>query len=195
MNLPNKLTLLRLLLIPFFLVLLAFRFDWGTVEWLGSSIGIPELIATIIFIIASITDWLDGYIARRDNLVTNFGKFADPMADKILVASALIMLVELNLAPGWVVAVIIAREFAVTGLRLLLVETGGTVLAAAWPGKIKTVTQMLAIIFLLLNNLPFAWTGIPVGSILLYISLFFTVYSGIDYFYNARFVFADTLNK
>ena len=195
LNLPNKLTLLRLLLIPFFLVLLAFRFDWGTVEWLGSSIGIPELIATIIFIIASITDWLDGYIARRDNLVTNFGKFADPMADKILVASALIMLVELNLAPGWVVAVIIAREFAVTGLRLLLVETGGTVLAAAWPGKIKTVTQMLAIIFLLLNNLPFAWTGIPVGSILLYISLFFTVYSGIDYFYNARFVFADTLNK
>lgn len=195
MNLPNKLTLLRLLLIPFFLVLLAFRFDWGTVEGLGSSIGIPELIATIIFIIASITDWLDGYIARRDNLVTNFGKFADPMADKILVASALIMLVELNLAPGWVVAVIIAREFAVTGLRLLLVETGGTVLAAAWPGKIKTVTQMLAIIFLLLNNLPFAWTGIPVGSILLYISLFFTVYSGIDYFYNARFVFADTLNK
>lgn len=195
MNLPNKLTLLRLLLIPFFLVLLAFRFDWGTVEGLGSSIGIPELIATIIFIIASITDWLDGYIARRDNLVTNFGKFADPMADKILVASALIMLVELNLAPGWVVAVIIAREFAVTGLRLLLVEIGGTVLAAAWPGKIKTVTQMLAIIFLLLNNLPFAWTGIPVGSILLYISLFFTVYSGIDYFYNARFVFADTLNK
>ena len=195
LNLPNKLTLLRLLLIPFFLVLLAFRFDWGTVEWLGSSIGIPELIATIIFIIASITDWLDGYIARRDNLVTNFGKFADPMADKILVASALIMLVELNLAPGWVVAVIIAREFAVTGLRLLLVETGGTVLAAAWPGKIKTVTQMLAIIFLLLNNLPFAWTGIPVGSILLYISLFFTVYSGIDYFYNARFVFSDTLNK
>ena len=195
MNLPNKLTLLRLLLIPLFLVLLAFRFDLGTVEWLGSSIGIPELIATIIFIIASITDWLDGYIARRDNLVTNFGKFADPMADKILVASALIMLVELNLAPGWVVAVIIAREFAVTGLRLLLVETGGTVLAAAWPGKIKTVTQMLAIIFLLLNNLPFAWTGIPVGSILLYISLFFTVYSGIDYFYNARFVFADTLNK
>ena len=195
MNLPNKLTLLRLLLIPFFLVLLAFRFDWGTVEGLGSSIGIPELIATIIFIVASITDWLDGYIARRDNLVTNFGKFADPMADKILVASALIMLVELNLAPGWVVAVIIAREFAVTGLRLLLVETGGTVLAAAWPGKIKTVTQMLAIIFLLLNNLPFAWTGIPVGSILLYISLFFTVYSGIDYFYNARFVFADTLNK
>ena len=195
LNLPNKLTLLRLLLIPFFLVLLAFQFDWGTVEGLGSSIGIPELIATIIFIIASITDWLDGYIARRDNLVTNFGKFADPMADKILVASALIMLVELNLAPGWVVAVIIAREFAVTGLRLLLVETGGTVLAAAWPGKIKTVTQMLAIIFLLLNNLPFAWTGIPVGSILLYISLFFTVYSGIDYFYKARFVFADTLNK
>lgn len=192
MNLPNKLTLLRLLLIPFFVVLVAYPFDWGTVEILGSMISTPILIATVIFIFASFTDWLDGYIARRDNLVTNFGKFADPMADKILVASALIMLVELNLAPGWVVAVIIAREFAVTGLRLLLVETGGTVLAADWPGKIKTVTQMLAIIFLLVNNFPLAWTGIPVGTILLYISLFFTVYSGADYFYNARFLFKDT---
>ena len=153
----------------------------------------PIIIATIIFIFASFTDWLDGYIARRDNLVTNFGKFADPMADKILVASALIMLVNLGLAPGWVVATIIAREFAVTGLRLLLVETGGTVLAADWPGKIKTVTQMLAIIFLLVSDFPLAWTGIPVGTILLYISLFFTVYSGIDYFYNARFIFKDTI--
>lgn len=193
LNLPNKLTLLRLFLIPFFIVLVAYPFDWGTVELLGSTMSVPVIIATIIFIFASFTDWLDGYIARRDNLVTNFGKFADPVADKILVASALIMLIELDAAPGWVVAVIIAREFAVTGLRLLLVETGGTVLAADWPGKIKTVSQMLAIIFLLLNDFPVAWTGIPVGTILLYVSLFFTVYSGIDYFYNARFLFKDTI--
>lgn len=193
MNLPNKLTFLRLLLIPFFLLLTAFSFDWGSVQWLGSEIEIHILIAAIIFIVASFTDWLDGYIARRDNLVTNFGKFADPLADKLLVASALIMLIELGKAPGWVVAIIIAREFAVTGLRLLLVEEGGTVLAAAWPGKIKTVTQFLAIIFLLIADFPFAGIGFPIGTILLYIALIFTIYSGVDYFYNARHIFKDTI--
>lgn len=192
LNLPNKLTFSRLLLIPVFVLLTAIPFDWGVVELLGSEINIAILLAAIIFIVASITDWLDGYIARRDNLVTNFGKFADPLADKLLVASALIMLVELGLAPAWVVVIIIAREFAVTGLRLLLVEQGGTVLAAAWPGKIKTVTQILAIIFLLVNDFPFAWTGIPVGTIFLYVSLAFTIYSGFDYFYNARHLFKDS---
>lgn len=193
MNLPNKLTFTRLLLIPFFLLFSAVSFEWGTVAALGSEIETELLVAIIIFIIASITDWADGYIARRDNLVTNFGKFADPLADKLLVASALIVLVGIDKAPAWVVAVIIAREFAVTGLRLLLVETGGTVLAAAWPGKIKTVTQILAIIFLLADNFPLAWTGIPVGTIFLYISLFFTLYSGIDYFYNARHLLKDSI--
>ena len=195
MNLPNKLTFLRLLLIPFFLVLTVVPFDWGSVTLLGSEMDLALLLATIIFIVASFTDWLDGYIARRDNLVTNFGKFADPLADKLLVASALIALIELGLAPAWVVAIIISRELAVTGLRLLLVEEGGTVLAAAWPGKIKTVTQFLAVIFLLVNDFPFAWTGIPIGQILLYVSLIATIYSGYDYFYNARHLFADTLNS
>lgn len=195
MNLPNKLTFLRLLLIPFFLVLTVVPFDWGSVTLLGSEMDLALLLATIIFIVASFTDWLDGYIARRDNLVTNFGKFADPLADKLLVASALIVLIELGLAPAWVVAIIISRELAVTGLRLLLVEEGGTVLAAAWPGKIKTVTQFLAVIFLLVNDFPFAWTGIPIGQILLYVSLIATIYSGYDYFYNARHLFADTLNS
>jgi len=195
LNLPNKLTFLRLLLIPFFVVLTVVPFEWGAVNWLGSEIDIALLIAAIIFIFASFTDWLDGYIARRDNLVTNFGKFADPLADKLLVSAALIVLIELGLAPAWVVVVIISREFAVTGLRLLLVEEGGTVLAAAWPGKIKTVTQLLAIIFLLMNDFPLAWTGLPIGSILLYIALIFTVYSGIDYFYNARDLFSDTLKS
>lgn len=151
------------------MVLTVVPFEWGAVNWLGSEIDIALLIAAIIFIFASFTDWLDGYIARRDNLVTNFGKFADPLADKLLVSAALIVLIELGLAPAWVVVVIISREFAVTGLRLLLVEEGGTVLAAAWPGKIKTVTQLLAIIFLLMNDFPLAWTGLPIGSILLYI--------------------------
>ena len=193
MNLPNKLTFLRLLLIPFFILLTAISFEWGTVELLGSQIDIAVLIAALIFIVASITDWLDGYIARRDNLVTNFGKFADPLADKLLVTSALIMLIDLGKAPAWVVVIIIAREFAVTGLRLLLVEQGGTVLAAAWPGKIKTVSQILAIIFLLVSDFPFAWTGLPLGSILLYVSLAFTIYSGYDYFYNARHLFKDSI--
>lgn len=193
MNLPNKLTFLRLLLIPFFILLTAIPFDWGTIELLGSQMDVAILLAALIFIVASITDWLDGYIARRDNLVTNFGKFADPLADKLLVASALIMLIELGKAPAWVVVLIIAREFAVTGLRLLLVEQGGTVLAAAWPGKIKTVTQIFAIIFLLVNDFPLAWTGLPIGSILLYVSLAFTIYSGYDYFYNARHLFKDSI--
>lgn len=177
------------------MVLTVVPFEWGAVNWLGSEIDIALLIAAIIFIFASFTDWLDGYIARRDNLVTNFGKFADPLADKLLVSAALIVLIELGLAPAWVVVVIISREFAVTGLRLLLVEEGGTVLAAAWPGKIKTVTQLLAIIFLLMNDFPLAWTGLPIGSILLYIALIFTVYSGVDYFYNARDLFSDTLKS
>lgn len=195
MNLPNKLTLLRLILIPFFLVFMYDPFQWGSIGLMGSEINISVLIAALIFMFASFTDYLDGYIARRDKLVTNFGKFADPLADKILVAAAMIMLVDIDLAPGWVVALILAREFAVTGLRLLLVEVGGTVLSAAWPGKIKTVTQMLSIIFLLMDDFPLGWTGIPIGTILLYVALFFTIYSGIDYFYNAREFFAGTFGK
>lgn len=195
MNLPNKITLLRLILIPFFLLFMYNPFQWGNIELIGSEVNLSILIAAFIFMFASFTDYLDGYIARRDKLVTNFGKFADPLADKILVAAAMIMLVEINLAPGWVVALILAREFAVTGLRLLLVEIGGTVLSAALPGKIKTVTQMLSIIFLLLDDFPLARTGVPIGTILLYVALFFTLYSGIDYFYNAREFFVGTFGE
>ena len=163
-QIPNVLTIGRILFIPLFILILT----------LGHSQG-SHLLAAIIFAVASITDYLDGYLARKWNVVSNFGKFADPMADKLLVMSAFIMLIELGMAPAWVVAIIVCRELAVTGLRLLLVETGGTVLAAAMPGKIKTFSQMFAIIFLLLH-----WNLI--GQLLLYIALFFTIYSGYDYF-------------
>ncbi|HRG31288.1 MAG TPA: CDP-diacylglycerol--glycerol-3-phosphate 3-phosphatidyltransferase, partial [Trichococcus flocculiformis] len=124
MNLPNKLTALRILMIPLFMIITLFPFDWGTLAVAQSQIAVNQLIGAIIFAIASFTDWLDGYIARRDGLVTNFGKFADPLADKMLVATAMIVLVGQGLAPSWVVSIIISRELAVTGLRLLLVKEG-----------------------------------------------------------------------
>lgn len=173
-NLPNQLTIARIFAIPVFILILALA---------GQSHG-WQVFAAILFAVASATDWLDGYLARKWDIVSNFGKFADPLADKMLVMSAFIMLVPLNLAPAWVVAIIICRELAVTGLRLLLVEQGGVVLAAALPGKIKTFTQMLSIIFLLLGfNL--------LGTIFLYICLIATVYSGYDYFAKNMSVFRD----
>ncbi|MER2294289.1 MAG: CDP-diacylglycerol--glycerol-3-phosphate 3-phosphatidyltransferase [Desemzia incerta] len=193
MNLPNKLTVIRIILIPVFMLVVLAPLNWGELTVLGSTIEITQLIGTIIFVVASLTDWLDGQIARKRNLVTNFGKFADPLADKLLVATAMIVLVGQNLAPSWVVAVIIMRELAVTGLRLLLVEQGGTVLAAAWPGKIKTNTQMFAIIFLLLNDFPFGFLPFSIGTVMLYICLFFTIYSGADYFIKNSQVFKGSM--
>ncbi|MDO5456935.1 MAG: CDP-diacylglycerol--glycerol-3-phosphate 3-phosphatidyltransferase [Atopococcus tabaci] len=193
MNLPNKLTLLRILLIPFFMVVLLYPFNWGQVTLLGSVIPSHYLLGALIFAVASFTDWLDGYIARKQGLVTNFGAFADPVADKMLTMTAFIVLVGLNLAPAWVVSLIVMRELAVTGLRLIVVETGGKVMSAALPGKIKTSAQMLSILFLLLDDFPLAWTGLPIGTITLYIALFFTLYSGIDYFWNARHIFKHSM--
>ncbi|AXQ79658.1 CDP-diacylglycerol--glycerol-3-phosphate 3-phosphatidyltransferase [Streptococcus chenjunshii] len=173
-NIPNLLTIGRIFMIPVFIVILCVS---------HSLTG--HFIAALIFALASITDYLDGYLARKWHVVTNFGKFADPLADKMLVMSAFIMLIELNLLPAWIAAVIVCRELAVTGLRLLLVENGGTVLAAAMPGKIKTFSQMFSIIFLLCH-----WTLL--GTITLYIALIFTIYSGYDYFKGASFLFKDT---
>ena len=191
MNLPNKLTVFRIILIPVFILLLAVPWNMGSVVLLGTGISTTYLIAAIVFIVASLTDLLDGRIARGQHLVTNFGKFADPLADKMLVMTAFIFLVELGKAPAWVVAIIVCRELAVTGLRLLIVEQNGTVMAAAWPGKIKTNTQMFAIIFLLLNNIGFSNWHIPFGEILLYICLFFTIYSGAEYFIKGKDAFTD----
>ena len=173
-NIPNLLTMIRIAMIPIFILLLSLP-GRADLHW----------IAAIVFALASLTDYLDGYLARKWQVVSNFGKFADPMADKLLVMSAFILLVGLDFVPAWVAALIVCRELAVTGLRLLLVEQGGTVLAAAMPGKIKTFSQMFAILFYLVH-LTF------VANIVLYIALFFTLYSGYDYFKGASFLFKDT---
>lgn len=185
MNLANKLTMIRIFLVPVFLIFIAVK-------------GIPygSVIATLIFIIASLTDQLDGYIARSRNQITNFGKFMDPLADKLLVTAALISLVELHLIPAWAAVVIIAREFAVSGLRTLAASEG-TVIAASWWGKIKTVTQIAAILLLLLkvnissseyltdlvinNNILNGFFNYVPNTILI-IAVIITIISGIDYF-------------
>ncbi|APB30716.1 MULTISPECIES: CDP-diacylglycerol--glycerol-3-phosphate 3-phosphatidyltransferase [Vagococcus] len=192
MNLPNKLTVIRICMIPLFMIVALAPLNWGEVDVFGTPLLITQLVAAIIFAVASITDWLDGKIARKHNLVTNFGKFADPLADKMLVMTAFIVLVGQGNAPSWVVSIIVCRELAVTGLRLLLVEDG-EVMAAAWPGKVKTATQMVAIILLLLGNVPFNAINLPLDQIFLYICLAATIYSGIDYFVKNKHVFKGSM--
>lgn len=192
MNLPNKLTVLRIMMIPLFIVIAVAPLNWGVVYVGNAALFVTQIVAAIIFAVASITDWLDGYLARKMKLVTNFGKFADPLADKMLVMTAFIVLVGQGRAPSWVVAIIVCRELAVTGLRLLLVEDG-EVMAAAWPGKVKTATQMVAIILLLIDNVPFNLMHLPIAQIMLYTCLFFTIYSGIDYFAKNKHVFQGSM--
>lgn len=192
LNLPNKLTIFRIIMIPVFMIFVSIPASGSGTQVLGSEWHWQFVVAAVIFAVASFTDWLDGYIARRDNIVTNFGKFADPLADKMLVATAFIALVGINLAPAWLVSIIIMRELAVTGLRLLLVERG-TVMAAGGAGKLKTFTQMLSIIFLLIGDFPFAFLPFSIGQILLYLALIFTIYSGVDYFVKNKAVFSDGL--
>lgn len=189
MNLANKLTIARIFMIPMFMVLLTKDFQWGTVDFFGTSIDQAQFIAGWVFIIASFTDFLDGWIARNFDQATSFGAFMDPMADKLLVIAALILIVQFNWAPGWVIVVIISRELMVTGLRVLLAEQSQGILAAAWPGKMKTVTQMLSIIFYLFNDVGFTNFSWSISEILLYISMLLTVYSGAEYFWHGRFVF------
>lgn len=154
MNLANKLTIFRIILVPFF-VIVGYLGTMGVIT--GSWLGIPTYfwIMNIIFIIASLTDKLDGYIARSRNMVTTFGKFLDPLADKILVISALVMLVEFGKLPAWVPIIVLFREFLVSGYRLVAVEKGGKVIAASIWGKLKTVTQMIAIILAFVDKFNF----------------------------------------
>ncbi len=168
MNLPNKLTILRVILIPFFVVfLMAPYFE-----------GYGNYIALAIFIVASLTDMLDGKIARKYNLVTNFGKFMDPLADKLLVCSALICLIESGKLAAWIVIVIIAREFIISGFRLVASDNGVVIAASYW-GKFKTVSQMLMVIVLILDLPHPAFRML--GTVLTYLALILTVVSLMDY--------------
>ena len=185
MNLANKLTLLRIFLVPVFLIFfLVEGIDYGTI------------VATIVFIVASITDQLDGHIARSRNQITTFGKFMDPLADKLLVTAVFVCLVQIGMIPAWSVIIILSREFAVSGLRSIA-ASNGLVIAASWWGKIKTVTQMLAILLFLLtvnimtigntNLLVNFFPGFLVASnIVFYICVVITIISGIDYFIKNR---------
>jgi CDP-diacylglycerol--glycerol-3-phosphate 3-phosphatidyltransferase len=182
MNLPNKLTILRTVMIPFFLLFL--YTDWFS--------GYDKIIAAAIFIIASLTDMLDGKIARKYNLVTNFGKFMDPLADKLLVCSAMIALVDLDRIAAWIVIIIIAREFIISGFRLVASDNGVVIAASYW-GKFKTTFQMLMIILLVLN-LDFPYVSV-VENVLIYIALALTVISLADYIAKNYKVFLEGSSK
>lgn len=178
MNLPNKITLGRVFLIPLFLVLYLSPITYG------------DYIAGIIFLIASLTDFLDGYIARKQNLITNFGKFVDPLADKLLVVSALICFVERGLIASWIVIIIIAREFIISGFRLVA-ASGGIVIAASPWGKFKTVAQMIMCVLLIFNFDILIFSVLE--QVFIYASVILTVISLIDYIYKNRHVVEDGL--
>ena len=195
MNLPNKLTIFRIILVPI-MVIIPFLGIPGDVF----NIPIQNLIIIAIFGIASYTDHLDGAIARKHNLVTTFGKFADPLADKILVLSAMLMLVEMQKLPAWIPIIVLAREFVVSGYRLIAVEKGGKVIAASIWGKIKTATQMVAIILAFIDLSyfgAFIWerlTGYDLvinilSSSLMFISTVAAIFSGMDYLKGSKELF------
>ncbi len=185
MNLPNKLTLFRVLLIPVFVVILIFYKE------LGIELYTAKYIAAAIFIFASCTDAVDGYIARKYNMITNFGKFMDPLADKLLVTSAMISMIGLPanvIMPSWVVVIVIAREFIITGFRLVAAEKKIVIAAGFW-GKIKTVTQMVMITVVLLDfGGSFFYFA---GTALIVLSVIFTVISAVDYIIKNLDVFKD----
>lgn len=192
MNLPNKLTIFRIILVPIMVIISFFNIP-------GEFLNIPTnmWIMNLIFIIASITDKLDGSIARARNQITTFGKFLDPIADKILVLAAMLILVEMGKLPAWIPIIVLFREFVVSGYRLVEVEKGGKVIAASIWGKLKTVTQMIAIILAFvdvggyftfvqgdLTQMPY-WINL-IGSIMMTISVIATIFSGWDYIKNGK---------
>ena len=197
LNLANKLTIFRIILVPIMAIIPYLNLQG---EFLGMSL--TYFLMELIFIVASITDKLDGYIARSRNEITTFGKFLDPLADKILVLTAMVLLVELGKIPAWIPVIVLAREFLVSGYRLVAVEKGGKVIAASIWGKLKTVTQMVAIILVMFDKNAF-WdcfrgglTGIDFGinliaTVLLLISIFATIFSGVDYMKNGKDLLKD----
>ena len=174
MNTPNKLTIARIIMIPFFVAFLMYDITGSADKW----------IALAIFVIASLTDTLDGYLARKYHLVTNFGKFMDPLADKLLVCSAMICMIQLERLPAWIVIVIIAREFIISGFRLIAAENGIVIAANYW-GKFKTVSQMIMIILLILH---FGGIFAVLEQIFIWLSLALTVISLITYIWQNRSV-------
>ena len=197
MNLPNKLTIFRIALVPIMVMIPFLDID-------GIILGIPIswLVIDFIFIIAALTDKLDGYLARKNNQITTFGKFLDPLADKILVLAAMVMLVEMDKLPAWIPVIVLAREFVVSGYRLIAVEKGGKVIAASKWGKLKTVTQMIAIIlaFLDTNSFGTCFSGTLSGvylvfnilvTLMMIVQTIATVFSGIDYLKGAKELIKD----
>lgn len=175
MNIANKLTLLRIVMIPVFMFLLL----EGLSFW-----------AFVVFALASLTDFLDGFLARKYNLITNFGKFMDPLADKLLITSALICFVQLGMINAWVVVIILSREFIVSIFRAIAAAEG-IVIAASWWGKAKTISQMLMVIVLLLGNFPFHLINLPVDQILVVLATVLTIISGYDYIVKNKQVLKD----
>lgn len=197
MNLANRLTIFRIILVPLMVIIPFFEING---EILG--VQIEYLIIDLIFIIASITDKLDGYIARSRNQITTFGKFLDPLADKILVLTAMIMLVEMGRLPSWIPVIVLAREFIVSGYRLIAVEKGGKVIAASVWGKLKTVTQMIAIIlaFIDVNSFGACFSGKLTGfsfilnlvvTLMMIIQTIATIFSGYEYLKDGKDLLKD----
>ena len=197
MTLPNKLTLMRIALVPLMVVIAFVPFFSN--HFIGT-ISLANFINVIIFVAASLTDFLDGYLARKNNQVTTFGKFADPIADKLLVVSALIILmVQFSgdiwwYLPAWSVIIIIAREFIVSGIRLVMAQRN-VVVHASWFGKVKTFTTMVAITILFLYQIPIF--NIPlfgiVGAIMMYVALLFTILSGVEYFMKSKEILLESV--
>lgn len=193
MNLPNKITLSRILLVPVFMLIIIPIPEWIVdSRWLqfihpqleavnNYIFGYGSYIAALLFFIAAITDGLDGYIARKRKQITNFGKFLDPIADKLLVTAALIALVERGELTSWAATVIIGREFLITGLRLVAASEGRVIAASKW-GKIKTITQIVAIMAVLMKNYPIKyWVDFPFDRYLMTAAVVATIYSAYDY--------------
>jgi len=168
MNLANKITLLRIALVPIVTMFLYFDFPYN------------DFFAAGLFILAASTDSMDGYIARKRNEITQFGKFIDPLADKLLVLASLVVLVEIGRLSAWIAILIISREVVITGFRAIAASSGVVIAAGIW-GKIKTVFQIVAIVALMINNFPFSLISFPFDTVATYLALLITIYSGYDY--------------
>lgn len=174
MNLANRLTMLRILLVPVFVAVFYIR-----------SLPYWNYWAAAVFVLAFVTDIFDGRIARKRNMVTDFGRFLDPIADKLLMVAGIVLLVGEGKFPAIAAIIIIAREFIVSGIRMIC-ASGGVVVSASWLGKVKTITQVVAVTAVLLDNVIFESFGIPFSTIMVYASLLFTLWSGVDYFIKNR---------